>query len=110
MQKLQNKIKLHFKLPIYYNNGKPVEEQKLVDVKNYFIDTYGGLTVDSKSEGFWNDDGVLFTNQILEYSVFIAKNRFDREVKRIIPKQLEIFRKQFKQIGIFCYYHPVVST
>lgn len=73
MQKLENKIKLHFKLPIYYNNGKPVEAQKLANAKNYFIDTYGGLTVDGTSEGFWKDNGVLFTDQILEYSVFIAK-------------------------------------
>ena len=109
MRKLQNKVKLHFKLPIFYNDGKPVEYQKLADAKNYFIENYEGLTIDSQSEGYWRDDGMLFKDQMLEYSVFIPENKF-RKVKNIIPKQIDKFRKQFKQIEIFCYYHHVVST
>lgn len=92
MQKLQNKVKLHFKLPIFYNDGNPVELQKLADVKNYFIETYGGLTIDSESSGYWKDDGALFKDQVLEYSVFIPQSRF-KKIKNAIPQQIEKFRK-----------------
>ena len=92
-----------------YNDGKPVEPQKLAAAMNYFIDTYGGLTVDSKSEGYWKDKGVLFKDQIMEYSVFIPQNRFNK-MKKMIPKQIDNFKKQFKQIEIFCYYYSVMST
>ncbi|MDE1762821.1 MAG: hypothetical protein KGH88_01065 [Thaumarchaeota archaeon] len=109
MQKLQKKVKLHFKLPIFYNDGKPVEPQKLANAKNYFIDTYGGLTVDGESEGYWQDQGALFKDQMLEYSVFIPRTKFSK-IKNTIPKQIDKFRNQFKQIEIFCYYHNVVST
>lgn len=49
---LQNKVKLHYKLPTSYNNGNPIPDQDIVDVKNFFIDRYDGLSVDSPSEGF----------------------------------------------------------
>ncbi|MDE1863588.1 MAG: hypothetical protein KGI33_11855 [Thaumarchaeota archaeon] len=109
MQKLHNKVKLHFKLPIFYNDGTPVESQKLANAKNYFIETYGGLTVDGESEGYWKDDGVLFKDHMMEYSVFIPQNKFNK-VRNTIPKQITRFRKEFEQIEIFCYYHNVIAT
>jgi len=49
---LQDKIKLHFKLPTNHNDQTPIPDREWIDVKNYFVELYGGLTVDSPSSGF----------------------------------------------------------
>lgn len=110
MSKLTSKIKLHFKLPTTYNNKKQIPADEFIKVKNYFIDTYGGLTIDSPSAGFWKDDGIVYHDQILEYTIFIEKKIFDRKVKTSLDKQIDAFKKQFKQLEILCYYHPIMST
>lgn len=110
MVKLQNKIKLHFKLPTHHNDHTPIPDKEFVGVRNYFVNLYGGLTVDSPSYGFWEDDGVVYEDEILEYSIFIPKRDFERNYKNRISYQIETFKKQFKQIDILCYYYGVVSN
>lgn len=110
MSKLKRKVKLHFKLPTADNNKKPIPAKKFIDTKNFFIDTYGGLTVDNPSEGYWKDSGMLYTDETMEYIVFIDKKIFDKKVKGTLNKQIEKFKKQFKQLEILCYYHDVMST
>ncbi len=108
--KLVKKVKLHYKLPRHFNNGDPVSAEKLVEIKNFFIDSYGGLTVDSPSQGYWEEKGFVFHDVNVEYSIFIPKSKFERIVRRQIPSHITKFKKDFKQIAIFCYYHDVMST
>ena len=107
---LQKKVKLHFKLPVNYNDGKPIPDQAIADVKNFFVDRYGGLSVDSPPVGYWEENGFVYKDTNLEYSIFIAKTRFDREVRKEIPKHIEKFKSDFKQLAILCYYYPVMAT
>ncbi len=107
---LENKVKLHYKLPTNYNNGDPIPDQAIVDVKNFFVDRYEGLSVDSPSEGYWKEDGFVYQDTNLEFSIFIPKAKFERQVKREIPEHIEKFRRDFRQLAILCYYHDVVST
>jgi len=107
---LQEKIKLHYKLPINFNNGTPIPDKILVNVKNFFVDRYGGLSVDGPSEGYWEENGFIYRDTNLEFSIFIPKNTFHTKVKMEIPKHVKKFKKDFEQLAILCYYHPVVST
>lgn len=93
-----------------YNDGTAIPDQDIADVKNFFVDRYGGLTVDSPSEGYWEENGFLYKDTNLEYSIFIAKSKFERQVKGEIPKHIAKFKRDFKQLAILCYYYPIVST
>lgn len=110
MSRLEKKVKLNFKLPVFYNDKTPISDNDIMDVKNYFVSLYGGLTVDSPSEGFWNDDGLVYYDMTMEYSVFIKQKEFEKKFKNNIPQQITKFKKQFKQLEILCYYYSVVST
>ena len=110
MSKLKNKVKLHFKLPTSYNNKKSIPAKEFIKVKNFFIDNYGGLTVDSPSTGYWKDSGISYTDEVIEYTIFIEKKMFDNKVKKTLNNQIERFKNQFKQLEILCYYHSVMST
>jgi len=68
------------------------------------------LSVDSPSEGYWEDEGFVFKDVNLEYSIFIPKRKFEKQVKKQIPKHITKFKKDFDQFAILCYYHDVMST
>ncbi len=110
MSKLEPKVKLHFKLPTSYNDKTQISDKDFLDVKNYFVDLYGGLTIDSPSEGFWNDEGLVYDDTVIEYSIFIKENDFEKKFKKKIPQQIAKFKRQFKQLAILCYYYNVMST
>ena len=55
--------------------------KKIKEIKNFFISNYGGLSVDSLSEGYWEDEGFVFKDVSLEYSIFIPKRKFETKVK-----------------------------
>jgi len=110
MSNLTKKIKLHYKLPVTFNDFTPIPPEKIAEVKNFFIDKYGGLSVTSPSEGYWEENGFVFKDTNLEYSIFIPKSDFDKKVKKDIPKHISRFKKDFQQLAILCYYYPVMST
>lgn len=107
---LTKKVKLHYKLPRFYNNGKSIPGEKIQRVKNFFISKYGGLSVDGPSEGYWEDEGFVFKDVNLEYSIFIPKQEFEGQIKNEIPAHIAKFKKDFGQLAILCYYHDVTST
>lgn len=107
---LTKKVKLHYKLPKFDNNGKAIPGKTMQEVKNFFITKYGGLSVDSPSEGYWEDGGFVFKDVNLEYSVFIPKQKFDGQVKKEISVHVIKFKNNFRQLAILCYYHDVMST
>lgn len=107
---LTKKVKLHYKLPKFDNDGKAIPGETIQKVKNFFIIKYGGLSVDSPSEGYWEDEGFVFKDVNLEYSIFVPKQKFDKQVKKEIPAHVAKFKNDFKQLAILCYYHDVMST
>ena len=108
--RLVKKVKLHYRLPKFHNDGTRISGKKIKKVKNFFISNYGGLSVDSPSEGYWEDEGFVFKDVNLEYSIFIPKRKFETKVKKQIPKHIEKFKKDFDQLAILCYHHDVTST
>lgn len=105
--RLTKKVKLCYKLPKFYNNGERISGKKIKKVKDFFISKYGGLSIDSKSEGYWEENGFVFKDVNLEYSILIPKTKFE---KKEISKHIAKFKKDFKQLAILCYYYDVVST
>lgn len=110
MSRLQSKVKLHFRLPLSYNNGKPIPNQEFIDAKNYFISKYDGLTVTGIATGYWKHAEMSYSDETVEYFVLIKEKTFDKKVKSGISKEISKFKKQFKQLEILCYYHTVMST
>jgi len=46
-------------IPLYYNDGRPIEPQKFQDLQQQLLDQFGGLTFfPQPNEGFWTMAGV----------------------------------------------------
>jgi hypothetical protein len=53
-------------VPLLYNDGEPVEAEKLSRLKTRLIDQFGGLThFPQENEGFWKIGNVSFRDQIV---------------------------------------------
>lgn len=87
------KVKLHYKLPVTFNDYTPIPPEKFVEIKNFFVDKYGGLSIESPSEGYWQENGFVFKDTNLEYSIFIPKSDFDKKVKKDISKHISIQKR-----------------
>ncbi len=99
MSRLQKKVKLHFKLPTRYNDGREIPDEEYV--KDYFIDDYGGLSTSLPLAGYWKSDSeIIFTDETIEYFTLIPQTTFNKKVKSKIPKQIDNFKSQFKQLKI----------
>lgn len=110
MSKLQNKVKLHFKFPLEFNDHTRVPDEKFIESKNFFMDNYEGLSISGTTAGYWIYSGMEYKDETVEYFVLINKAKFLKKVKPKLMKQIKKFEKDFKQIEILCYYHNVIST
>lgn len=110
MSGLYGKVKIHFRFPITFNDGILIPNALFAKVKNYFIKSYGGLTVTGGSKGYWKHANVVYADETVEYFVIIPKKIFYEKIRPLLPKQLTRFKMQFRQLAILCYYHDVVST
>lgn len=93
-------------VPLYYNDGSPVEAEKFQRLQEELLDRFEGLTFfPQPNEGFWKMAGVTYRDEIVIYRVitvaeedarqFLAdlkeqmKSRFDQEEILIVERDVE---------------------
>ena len=82
-------------LPLYYNDGTPVEARKFQDVQQASLDHFGGLTFfPQPNQGFWAIGNVTYRDEIVIYRVLTTKPRASRRFLADLKKDL---RKKFRQ-------------
>ena len=88
-------------LPLKYNDGQDIEEDKLRKIKAELVEAFGAITVSSVTapyQGTWKYGGVAYLDDIIKIEV-VATN--DRATKK--------FFKDFKEIPStdrYSDYHP----
>jgi len=90
-----NKYEIY--LPLKYNNGAAVEREKLKQIRQQLMATFGAITVSSLSapfEGTWRFGGVEFVDDIIGIEVITKEEleffkNFKRRLKRKL-RQIEI--------------------
>ena len=77
-------------VPLYFNDGSPVEAERLQDLQETLLNRFGGLTFfPQPNQGFWRMAGVTYRDEIVIYRVIGA----DREGSR---KFLERLKERLK--------------
>ena len=60
-------------VPLYYNDGSPVEAEKLFELKRRLLDQFEGLTFfPQANEGFWRAGGVTYRDEIVIFRILTA--------------------------------------
>ena len=86
-------------LPLYYNDGQPVEGDKLQDVQSVLLAEFEGLTFFSQpNQGFWKMGEVTYRDEIVILRV-IATNA--RSARKFLRQMKEELKRSFRQEEIF---------
>ncbi|MBI4613500.1 MAG: hypothetical protein HY720_07820 [Planctomycetes bacterium] len=80
-------------VPLTYNDGTPIEPEKLGRLKDRLLDAFGGLTFfPQRSEGHWKVGDVAFRDEIVILRVLTADQararRFFRSLKEELKREL----------------------
>ena len=77
-------------VPLYYNDGSPVETRKLVWLRDRLIEKFGGLTYfPQPNEGFWKMGDITYQDQIVIYRVVASNARTARTFFRQLKEELK---------------------
>ena len=80
-------------IPLYYNEGSPVEGRKLQRLQARLLEQFDGLTFfPQPNEGYWKLAGITYHDEIVIYRVLTAKVRSARaflsELKSDLKREL----------------------
>jgi hypothetical protein len=89
---LVNEYELY--VPLHYNDGRPIEPEKLARLKQRLVEQFGGLThFPQENEGVWKVGAHTFRDQIVIFRVlsndFADAARFFAELKEDLKRDWE---------------------
>ena len=85
-------------LPLYYNDGKPVESRKFQEVHDALLAQFHGLTFfPQPNQGFWQMGDVTYRDEIVIYRVIASK---PRSARRFLAQLKAELKKVFRQEDI----------
>lgn len=86
-------------IPVNYNDGTPVEDEKLVRVRERLLGEFKHLTyLPAENQGFWTQNSVIYRDRIVMYRV-VANDV--RRARRIFRKLKEDLKRELRQEEIF---------
>jgi hypothetical protein len=60
-------------VPLYFNDGRPVEAEKFQQVQEALLDRFGGVTFSPQpNKGLWRMAGVTYRDEIVIYRVIAS--------------------------------------
>ena len=82
-------------IPIFYNDGSPIEEIKFVRLREQLLEQFGGFTFFSQPhKGYWKFGGVTYRDEIVIYRVFAANAR---SAQKFLSKLKSELKKDLNQ-------------
>jgi hypothetical protein len=94
-------------LPLKYNDGEPIEDEKFRNVKSELVAAFGAITVSCLSapyQGTWKYGGVEFLDDIITIEVVTSD---DRATKKFFKDFKERLKKDLRQIDILITTHGI---
>ena len=82
-------------LPLFHNDGSPVDPRKFRNLQERLRSHFEGLTFfPEKNEGYWTTGGFSYKDEIVIYRVLSSRPRVSR---RFLLKMKEALMKDFDQ-------------
>jgi hypothetical protein len=81
-------------IPLYYDDGKPIEASKLQHLQERLLEQFEGLTYfPQPNQGFWKFGGINYHDQVVIYRVIseepMASRRFLSTLKEHLKQELD---------------------
>jgi hypothetical protein len=77
-------------IPLHYNDGTPVEPEKIAGLKARLSERFGGLTFfPQQNEGSWHFGNVTFCDEIVILRILAEESRLAREFFTTLKEELK---------------------
>jgi hypothetical protein len=85
-------------VPLFYNNGSPIEPIKFQELQGLLLERFEGLTYfPQANQGFWKFGDMTYRDEIVIYRVISQDSTASREYLGKLKEQL---KKDFQQLDI----------
>jgi len=82
-------------IPLFYNDGRPIEATKFQALQKRLLEQFGGLTFfPQPNQGLWKMGAVVYRDEIVIYRVLATRPRIAR---KFLARLKEDLRKSFRQ-------------
>lgn len=87
-------------LPVEYNDGRPVEDEKFADLQQQLLLRFGGVTSTHRNfplQGIWRDREQVFRDLVMVFTVMESRATTQFEVIRYLERLKSRLKKTFDQ-------------
>jgi len=85
-------------VPLFYNNGTPIELTKFQALQGWLLERFDGLTYfPQANQGFWKFGNITYRDEIVIYRVISQDSAASREY---LTKLKENLKQEFQQLDI----------
>ena len=85
-------------IPLFYNNGSPIEPAKFQELQAGLLERFEGLTYfPQANQGFWKFGNITYRDEIVIYRVISQNPAASREY---LSKLKERLKQEFQQLDI----------
>ena len=86
-------------LPLKYNDGSPVEDEKIQLTKQELVDRFGVVTIEPQSIlGLWTHEEKEYEDELIKTIIDVEHTK---ETEKFFISYKEILKNRFRQIDIW---------
>jgi hypothetical protein len=98
-------IRFEILLPLYYNDGRPIEPEKFVHTDDELVQRFGASSTDTiVVRGRWLYQGTIYHDQLLRVRLDVEDTPENWEAIRALK---EIMKSRFEQLDIWITAHRI---
>jgi hypothetical protein len=98
-------IRFEILLPLFYNDGRPIEDQKFFDTDQELLELFGASSTDSITvRGNWKYKGITYSDKLVRVRVEVEDTPTNWDTVRGLKETL---KGRFEQIDIWITAHRI---
>jgi len=98
-------IRFEILLPLFYNSGQPIEQEKFVQTDDELVRQFGAVSTDSVTvRGLWLYQSALYHDQLLRARIDVEDSPENWQALRDLK---ETWKVRFEQLDIWITAHRI---
>jgi hypothetical protein len=98
-------IRFEILLPLFYNDGRPIEAEKIAATDDELIQSFGATSSDTVVvRGRWQYQSTIYSDQLIRVRVDVADTPENWESMRRLK---EVLKTRFEQLDIWITAHRI---
>jgi len=98
-------IRFEILLPLFYNDGRPIEDQKFIETDDELVAAFGATSTDSVTvRGHWLYQSTIYEDRLIRVRADVEDTP---EKWQRMRDEKEILKQRFEQIDIWISAHRI---